>query len=197
MALVSHDQHADNLDAAGRALLSRIPLTLTTPEGAARLGGGAVGPAWWEPYEVRGVVITPVPAQHGPAEAVPVVGPVSGFVISSPGSPTIYVSGDTVPFEGTEAIVARYAGSIDYALLHAGSVAEGEDALTYFTMTASEAVTLAQRLDAHRFSIIHADSWGHFREPMPAALAVARDSVVSERLLDLSGRGVVALGPNG
>src|ERR1700722_6731008 len=38
--LLSHDQHADNLDRAGRDFLATAPLTLTTPAGAARLGGG-------------------------------------------------------------------------------------------------------------------------------------------------------------
>ena len=37
--LLSHDQHADNLDTAGRALLTDIPTVLTTRIGAQRLGG--------------------------------------------------------------------------------------------------------------------------------------------------------------
>src|SRR6202000_590080 len=37
VVLLSHDQHADNLDQAGRAYLSKVPLTLTTPAGAGRL----------------------------------------------------------------------------------------------------------------------------------------------------------------
>src|SRR5262245_23593039 len=45
--LLSHDQHADNLDHAGRALVARIP-TLTTTAGAARLGGPASGLAPWQ-----------------------------------------------------------------------------------------------------------------------------------------------------
>src|SRR5262245_7523435 len=48
VALVSHDQHADNLDTSGRALLSGIPLVLTTIVGAPRVGHGAVGLAPWE-----------------------------------------------------------------------------------------------------------------------------------------------------
>src|SRR5688500_2393449 len=31
VVLLSHDQHGDNLDNAGRALLSRVPRILTTP----------------------------------------------------------------------------------------------------------------------------------------------------------------------
>jgi hypothetical protein len=32
--LLSHDQHADNLDDGGRALLSTVPVVVTTASGA-------------------------------------------------------------------------------------------------------------------------------------------------------------------
>ncbi len=41
--LLSHDQHGDNLDRSGRALLAHAGLVLTTPEGGDRLGRGVVG----------------------------------------------------------------------------------------------------------------------------------------------------------
>src|ERR1700744_5272157 len=41
--LLSHDQHFDNLDTAGRAMLPGIGTTYTTAAGAARLGGNAIG----------------------------------------------------------------------------------------------------------------------------------------------------------
>ena len=43
LALVSHDQHFDNLDRAGRMFLSRVKTTCTTRAGATRLGGGVTG----------------------------------------------------------------------------------------------------------------------------------------------------------
>ena len=46
--LLSHDQHADNLDDSGRALLAAVRVTYTTPLGAERLGGTAVGLNPWE-----------------------------------------------------------------------------------------------------------------------------------------------------
>src|SRR5262245_57711484 len=52
VVLLSHDQHPDNLDAAGRTLVSRVP-TLTTAAGAARLGGPAMGLAPWESRELE------------------------------------------------------------------------------------------------------------------------------------------------
>jgi L-ascorbate metabolism protein UlaG (beta-lactamase superfamily) len=50
--LLSHDQHADNLDEAGRALLAGAGRVLTIPEGAGRLGGPAVGLVSWQAIEL-------------------------------------------------------------------------------------------------------------------------------------------------
>ena len=52
VVLLSHDEHADNLDNSGRALLADIPLTLTTPAGGRRLGDRAKGLADWESIEL-------------------------------------------------------------------------------------------------------------------------------------------------
>jgi len=81
--LLSHDHHFDNLDHAGRALLSRVPLVLTTPAGAERLGGHAVGLAPWESVVLeapdgRRLRVTGTPARHGPADGDR--GPVTGFL---------------------------------------------------------------------------------------------------------------------
>ena len=84
--LLSHDHHFDNLDHAGRALLSRAGLVLTTPAGAQRLGGAATGLKPWQsaavPARQGGVVrVTSTPARHGAAGADR--GPVTGFVLAS------------------------------------------------------------------------------------------------------------------
>ncbi len=41
--LLSHQQHFDNLDISGRALLPKVGRVLTTPESAAALGGNTEG----------------------------------------------------------------------------------------------------------------------------------------------------------
>src|SRR3954470_13142835 len=41
--LLSQDQHFDNLDGAGRAMLPAVGTTFTTRAGAERLGGNALG----------------------------------------------------------------------------------------------------------------------------------------------------------
>src|SRR5205823_5369915 len=112
IVLLSHDHHSDNLDHAGRALLTRADKVITTVAGAERLGGNAVGLANWQlieiPVEGGTVTITGTPCRHGPAGMDR--GPVTGFILSfsNTAGPTIYISGDTVWYEGTAEVAKRY-----------------------------------------------------------------------------------------
>jgi len=103
--LLSHDQHSDNLDNAGRAFLASARRVLTTEGGARRLGAHAEGFAPWATTELKGkngrsLEVTATPARHGPAEIEPLSGDVIGFVLSRQDHAPIYVSGDTTWFDG-------------------------------------------------------------------------------------------------
>jgi L-ascorbate metabolism protein UlaG (beta-lactamase superfamily) len=52
--LLSHDQHADNLDHSGKAFLAKAKRVLTTVAGAKRLGGHAEGLMPWATTELSG-----------------------------------------------------------------------------------------------------------------------------------------------
>ena len=104
--LLSHDQHFDNLDRAGRGFLDRVPVTFTTEAGAERLGKNARPLKPFETTEIAGegdrrLLITATPARHGPAGYEPVSGPVIGFLVGldRPGD-AIYATGDTVWYDG-------------------------------------------------------------------------------------------------
>ena len=58
--LLTHDHHADNLDDAGRALLDRVPVVVTTAPGARRLGGHARGLRPWESTVLAAPVLPPL-----------------------------------------------------------------------------------------------------------------------------------------
>ncbi len=123
--LLSHHEHPDNLDAAGRVLVgSGIP-TLTTPYAAAAARParchrpGAVGTAILEAPEGE-ITVTAVPGLHGPLGSEDDVGPVTGFVLEAPGWPSVYVSGDNASLDLVDEIAARFA-PIDVAVLFAGA----------------------------------------------------------------------------
>lgn len=158
--LLSHDHHFDNLDHAGRALLARVPVVYTTVAGAERLGGNAVGLLPWQVAEVGGVRVTATPGRHGPPGGDR--GPVIGFVLEHPQSPTVYVSGDTVWYDEIEAIDARIP--IGIACLNMGAArvqVAGPHALTF---TAHDGVALARAWPAATIVPLHFDGWQHFSE---------------------------------
>ena len=182
VALVSHHHHEDNLDRAGRNLALTLPLVLTTPAGADDLGtrGGTArvigladdeSIALDDPLTAGSVVasfapsgarVHALPAQHGPAEWAERLGPVCGFLLTAPGHPTVYVSGDNSSVEVVEAISARY-GAVDAAVLFAGAArVPAIDAA--LTLTAADARAAALALSARRVVGLHVDQWTHFSE---------------------------------
>jgi L-ascorbate metabolism protein UlaG (beta-lactamase superfamily) len=175
VVLLSHDQHPDNLDRAGRELLSRVPQTLTTPSAAERLGGTARGLAPWESVALGPVTVTAVPAQHGPEGSEPVIGEVTGFVLTGAGLPTIYVSGDNASLAIVREIAGRF-GPVDTAVLFAGATRAGLFDNALLTLDSAEAAEAAGILGARRVVPVHLDSWAHFtqgRDELNAAFAAA------------------------
>ncbi len=166
VALISHDQHPDNLDTAGKALLADIPLVLTTDAGAQRLGNGAVGLQPWEAQEVKSpegttLRITATPARHGPAGIEKLAGDVIGFVISIEGSgDAVYVTGDTVWYDGTAEVARRFEPEV--VLLFAGAVVTRGP--FYLTMDTNGAVEAAVAFKDAAIVPVHHEGWAHFTQ---------------------------------
>jgi L-ascorbate metabolism protein UlaG (beta-lactamase superfamily) len=159
--LLTHDQHADNLDDAGRALLPTVPAVVTTPAGARRLG--ATGLAPWRTTTVGDVEITATPSRHGPAWSVPIVGPTTGFALRAPGSESVvWISGDTVVFPGMLEVADRF--TVDTAILHLGKVQFGLTGPARFTMTGHDAASLVDRIKPRTVVPVHYEGWSHFHE---------------------------------
>src|SRR6185312_5689529 len=115
VVLLSHDQHADNLDRSGRELLRRIPHLITTCAAAGRLGVESIGLESWQSWSIKTpqgatLRVTATPARHGPVGIEPISGEVIGFVISSVerGIDLAYVTGDTVWYAGTREVAERF-----------------------------------------------------------------------------------------
>jgi L-ascorbate metabolism protein UlaG (beta-lactamase superfamily) len=159
--LLTHDQHADNLDNSGRGLLTSVPLVITTPAAARRVGG--VGLAVWESAMVGDLSVTATPSRHGPAWAVPLVGPTTGFALRPPGASSIvWISGDTVLFPGVLEVASRF--TVDTAILHLGKVQFGLTGPARFTMTGRDAVRLCSAVKPRRVVPVHYEGWSHFHE---------------------------------
>jgi L-ascorbate metabolism protein UlaG (beta-lactamase superfamily) len=187
--LLSHDQHGDNLDRAGRALLARVPRVLTTPEAAHRLDSNAEGLTSWHSVTVKGaaggtVTVTAVPAQHGPEGTLEATGTVTGFVITSENGIKVYVSGDTILFPGTDEVAKRCA-PVDLAVLHLGCARVDVLGPVNLSLTAEDAVRFAKALDARWVLPIHFEGWAHFTEGRDQATQTLRASELAARTLIL------------
>lgn len=193
VVLLSHDDHPDNFDGAGRALTLSVPRILTNPGAAQRLGPSARGLAPWQTIELNGLLVQAVPAVHGPADgardaAGHVNCEVTGFVLSGTGLPTIYVSGDNASLAAVKA-VADTAGPIDVAVLFVGAArVPTKERGRPLTLTSARAAAAAEVLGARLVIPAHLDSWAHFSEGLDDVVA-AFDEAGLGRVLDVRPHG--------
>lgn len=189
VVLLSHDQHYDNLDAAGRAFLPRAGRVFTTPSGANRLGGNAIGLRAWEHADVPsldgGTRITATPARHGPPGIEPVSGDVAGFVIQSATNPdvAVYVTGDTVWYEGVTAVALRFR--IRSIVLHGGAAQVKARGPVHLTMNRDDAVATALAFPEALVFPVHHSGWEHFSENQQTLIDAFEAAGLSSRLRPL------------
>lgn len=132
-AVVLSHLHGDHWDRVARARLDRGLPVVTTPAAARRLQGGqrfrhAVGLRTWESHTLvkKGAMlrVTALPGRHAPGPAKMILPPVMGSLLEF-GPVTgeiqfrLYITGDTLMFDGIQQIARRYR-DIDLAVLHLG-----------------------------------------------------------------------------
>lgn len=188
--LLSHDQHFDNLDHAGRVLLPQVGRVLTTTAGATRLAGNAEGLAPWQSAALpaaggRTLRVTATPARHGPVGIEPVAGDVIGFVLTIDDGPAIYVSGDTVWYEGVAEVARRF--DVAVAILFTGSAQPRGP--FHVTMDSNDAIEAAHAFAEATVLAIHNEGWAHFTQSQED-LAQAFSAVGLGTRLTLLQRGV-------
>ncbi|MCS5717997.1 MBL fold metallo-hydrolase [Herbiconiux sp. CPCC 205763] len=187
--LLSHDQHPDNLDEAGRAYLPRVPIVVTTQLAAERLGGNAVGVGPWTHTELLrpegGVLrVVAVPAIHGPDGMEASSGPVIGFVLQGEGVPTTYVSGDNASLRVVEE-VAHHLGPVEIAVLFGGG-ARVARLNAYLTLTSPQVAQAAAILGARAVVPVHSEGWAHFTQSQASLAAAFEVANLSDRLVLLA-----------
>ncbi|MDL9980937.1 MBL fold metallo-hydrolase [Microbacterium sp. ASV49] len=180
LVLLSHDQHFDNLDHSGRALLQESGVVLSTPDAAERIPG-VIGLTPWQTISVGDVHVTAVPALHGPEGAEALSGVVTGFVLRAADAPVVYVSGDNASVDLVSEIADRVP-DIDVAILFAGAANVGRFGDIDLTLNARTAVQTAQRLGEARIVVVHAEDWEHFSETPERLATQFRRAGLTDRL---------------
>jgi len=189
--LLSHDDHADNLDVSGRRFAASVPVLLTGPGAARRLGGNAHGIAPFETFSFAEygstLVVHAVPAQHGPSDGVrddngDINAEVIGFVLQAPGWPTVYVSGDNASIAPVMQIAEAF-DAVDVAVLHtgAGRVPAKFDGRA-LTLTAERAADVAQLLGAARVIPVHCEGWSLYSQTPDDVRRAFDDTGIGDRL---------------
>jgi L-ascorbate metabolism protein UlaG (beta-lactamase superfamily) len=172
--LLSHDQHGDNLDVAGRKLLETVPKVITTVAGAKRLGERAEGLAPWavtrlEAPGKESIAVQATPCRHGPPLSRALVGDVIGFSLTGAGDGAedegegaFWISGDTVLYPGVREVADRIKVSV--AMIHLGGVRFPISGPCRYTMTAADAAQLRGQIRPRVLVPIHYEGWSHFQE---------------------------------
>lgn len=192
LILLSHHQHKDNFDKAGKAFAKDVDQIVTTKPAARKLSN-ACGLDNWESIVVGtslvpGLKITAVPAQHHPWWLPQFfAGKVIGFIIEWEGQENgaYYISGDTVYFKGIEEIASRY--TIDVGIIHLGSVQfrylTGKGKYTFDVKSAAKA---ADFLDINTFIPVHYSGWMHFKEAGDKAKSAFNATHLTSKILWLT-----------
>jgi L-ascorbate metabolism protein UlaG (beta-lactamase superfamily) len=186
--LLSHDQHLDNLDIAGRAMLRSAPVVITTSSGAARLGGDVRAIEPFETIEIVGEAgrrlhVTGAPARHGPVGIEPISGEVVGFLLGlGTSGDAVYVTGDTVWYEGVAEVSRRFAPKV---LIPFAGAARPRGPFR-MTMDSNEVIEMAHAFPGALVAPAHNGGWRHFTESR-AELAQSFAAVgLADRLIDLA-----------
>jgi L-ascorbate metabolism protein UlaG (beta-lactamase superfamily) len=135
-AVVLSHHHGDHFDDRAAAGLRKDVPIFTTPHAARKLTRQGFTdvtglPPWTSGSVDRGngfLVVTALPGKHAPAALQPFLPPVMGSLLSREGfgaeRDDLYISGDTLLFDGIDAIAERYPG-VPAALIHLGGTRMG------------------------------------------------------------------------
>jgi len=171
--VLSH-HHGDHFDEIAAAELDKHLPIVTTPHAARKLERqGFVNPIALETWESQTVTrgdhsvrITAMPGKHAPQPLNSLLPPVMGSMLdfSTAGEETfrLYVTGDTLLFDGLSEVPRRFPG-IDLALIHLG----GTRVLgVLVTMDASQGVRALQIVRPRTAVPIHYHDYTVFKDPL-------------------------------
>lgn len=174
LVLLSH-LHEDHFDRLVQERLAKTTPIVTTPpaaRGLAKMGFRALHPlATWESLVVRkggaSLRLVAMPGKHAPGPLQLLIPPTMGTLAElDPGAGErpfrIYVTGDTLLFDGLREIPRRYPG-IDLMLVHLG----GTRILgVLLTMDAEQGTELVRIIAPATTIPIHFDDYTVFRSPL-------------------------------
>ena len=185
---LSHAHHYDNLDNTAKAMLPRWGRVLTTPDGAATLGGNAAGLDTWQSTELTNeqgeiVKVTAMPAVHTTNQEIRgAVSETTGFLLEWEGQQNgaFYISGDTVWVDDIEEIGRRY--SVGTGILHMGAANVPAVGDIRLSMNGEEGSRVTETLDLQAVFPAHFEGWMHYKEGSDGIQSAFEDAGLRDRL---------------
>jgi L-ascorbate metabolism protein UlaG (beta-lactamase superfamily) len=181
--LLTHT-HVDHLDAAGVTTVPPGVPWFCQPEDVEDITSAGVADARAVPMggslEWDGITIHRTGGRHGREEQiVQGLGPVSGFVVSAPGEPTLYVAGDTVWCDEVAGAIAAHGP--DVVVVNAGGARFVQGGT--ITMEAADVIATAEALPDGRVVATHMEAINHCLETRAELAAAVEAAGVAERVL--------------
>ncbi|MEV5430237.1 MBL fold metallo-hydrolase [Streptomyces sp. NPDC052701] len=187
--------HGDHWDRRARRHLDHMVPVLTTPHAARRLRvvhgfRRTAGLRTWQGFTLRHgaaqVRVTALPGRHAGHRLLrgllpPVMGSMLEFgPAQGPVRLRLYVSGDTLLYDGLDEIGRRFPAA-DLALLHLGGTLLPGGFLV--TMDGAQGAELARRLDPRLVLPVHYGDYTVMRSPLAAFLAEAERIGLGDRIV--------------
>ena len=154
----THKDHFDDL--AAKLLVKNIPV-FCQPEDEKKLKQlgfmnviQVIGSLSWE-----GVKIDRTEGKHGHGMIAVKMSPVSGFIISAPDEPIVYLMGDTVWCRQTKKAFLKYAP--DIAISNCGSAQFHIGKA--ITMNAQDILSVCNKFPDVKVVAVHMEAWNHCR----------------------------------
>ncbi|MDO0929333.1 MBL fold metallo-hydrolase [Streptomyces sp. TG1A-8] len=197
--------HGDHWDRRARRHLDHTVPVVTTPHAARRLRvfqgfPRTAGLRTWEGFSLRRggaqVTVTALPGRHAGHPVLrgllpPVMGSMLEFgPVGRPPRLRLYVSGDTLLYDGLDEIAERFPAA-DLAVLHLGGTRLPGGFVV--TMDGAQGAELARRLDPRTVLPVHYHDYTVMRSPLSAFLAEAGRLGLGDRIVHCGHGGRVRL----
>jgi L-ascorbate metabolism protein UlaG (beta-lactamase superfamily) len=194
-AVILSHLHGDHFDRRARRALDRATPIVTTPHASRRLQGAhgfhrAVGLRTWQNQTLvkdgTAARVTSVPGRHAGSTAVrallpPVMGSVLEFgPVDGPVRLRMYLSGDTLVFEGLREISRRFA-PLHLAVVHLGGTTLPGGLLV--TMDGEQGAEFVDLLRPQKVLPVHYEEYGVMRSPLSEFLVAVMHRDLDDRLL--------------
>ncbi|HEX6458593.1 MAG TPA: MBL fold metallo-hydrolase [Thermoleophilaceae bacterium] len=176
--LVTH-MHADHFDPTAQAALPRsLPMACQPEDGdeLRQMEFTDVRPVE-DTIDLLGITVARTGGQHGTGEIAKAMAPVSGFVLSAPDEPTLYIAGDTIWCDEVRDALSRHSPGV--VVVNAGGARfnEGDP----ITMTPADVISVTEATPDETVVVaVHMDSINHCVDTRAALRRALRDAELLE-----------------